>query len=57
MEASGSSSCCDKKGKFCGMLFKILIVGLLTCMASSLWAIDKALGKIAFVDATSGAQR
>lgn len=40
---SGQSCCTGGKSKVCGFLFKILIVGLLTCIASSLWEIEKAL--------------
>ncbi len=46
----GTSGSC--KGRFCGMIFKLVLAGLLTCIASSLWEIEKALNKISVVEAT-----
>gem|GEM_PF-1517543 len=41
-KSSCSCSCC--KGRlWCQIIFKLIIVGLLTCIASSLWHIDKGL--------------
>lgn len=48
---SGQSCCTGGNSKFCGFLFKLLIVGLLTCIASSLWDIEKALTQMAKIGA------
>ncbi len=40
-----TSSCC--KGKLCGLVFKLIIAGLLTCIASSLWEIEKSVSRMA----------
>lgn len=44
-----SGSCC--KSRFCLILFKLIIAGLLTCIATSLWQIEKAVARIAPVAA------
>lgn len=50
METGSGQSCCSMKGscKYCkggiyNLIFKLAIVGLLTCIASSLWQIDKGI--------------
>ena len=56
MEAGTGKSCCSTSGqcscKSCkcrlfSLIFKLAIVGLLTCIASSLWEIDKSIGRMA----------
>lgn len=46
MESSGTQ-CCGTKGKRCGMIFKLVLLGILTCIASSLWGIEKSIGRLA----------
>ena len=55
MESGTGQSCCTTSGKcscnsckcrLCSLIFKLVIVGLLTCIASSLWEIDKSIGRM-----------
>jgi hypothetical protein len=40
---STGSSCA---GRLCGVIFKLILVGLLTCIASSLWEIEKSVARM-----------
>ncbi|MSR70213.1 MAG: hypothetical protein EXS17_07705 [Phycisphaerales bacterium] len=63
MESSESKSCCSTKGsaagscckgRLCGVIFKLLIVGLLACIASSLWDISQAIRMVSIATQSAG---
>ncbi len=50
MTQNDANSCCSSsscKGRFCKVIFVLIFAGLLTCIASSLWEIEKSVAKLA----------
>lgn len=64
MGSTDSTSCCTTKAsgcaggcckcRLCSIIFKVLFIGLLACMASSLWEINHAIRMVSAVTASTG---
>lgn len=48
----GKSACC--KSRWCGLIFKLVLVGLLACIATSLWEIKTAIRSVALETKSTG---
>ncbi len=61
MGSNDSKDCCSTgsqggacKGRLCGMIFKLIIVGLLACIATGLWEINQSILRVSIETRAAG---